>query len=161
MPLSNEDAHGATTYTIRTARPSDLERLRHVYREASFANVAGRDALRARPDLRLLSDDAVRHERCRVAVGLDQRVLGFSSYLEVGDAVELEDLFVAPVAWRQGLGRALVRDVVALARENRRTTLMVTANPDALAFYEKMGFTYNHDVTTELGPAVRLSFNLR
>jgi GNAT superfamily N-acetyltransferase len=160
MAPPSEDRGHAITYAIRTARPADLERLRDIYREASLANVGDRVQLLSRPDLLVLSDDAVRQQRCRIAVGPDDQLLGFSSHLVAGDAVELEDLFVAPSAWRRGVGRALVRDVVSIAQSLDRTRITVTTNPNALAFYESVGFVFDCDVATELGPAARFSIDL-
>jgi GNAT superfamily N-acetyltransferase len=159
MPLSSED-HDRPSFVIRSAEPTDLDQLRDLYREASLANSDDREKLLSRPESVLLSDESVRQERCRVAVDADDHLLGFSSYLAPGDVVELEDLFVAPTAWRRGVGRALILDVVALARAQHRARVTVTANPNALAFYEKMGFTFDHDVTTEWGPAARLTLVL-
>src|SRR5271170_3183676 len=141
MPSSGGDRSHATRFGIRTARPADLERLRDIFREASLANAGDHDKLLSHPELLVFSDDAVLQQRCRVAVGRDDRPLGFSSHLVDNDTVELEDLFVAPPAWGQGVGRALVRDVVTLARSQQSSRIVVTANPNALAIYEKMGFT--------------------
>jgi ribosomal protein S18 acetylase RimI-like enzyme len=55
----------------------------------------------------------------------------------------LEDLYVHDKARRSGLGRALVEAAFDRARERgcRRIDLDVNEqNPDALAFYERMGF---------------------
>ena len=73
-----------------------------------------------------------------------------------GDAVEIEDLFVDPEWMRQGIGRALVLDLLAIARGRGARRVEVTANQHALAFYENAGFTVSHDVETRFGQAPRM-----
>ncbi|MGN6172171.1 MAG: GNAT family N-acetyltransferase, partial [Streptosporangiaceae bacterium] len=69
---------------------------------------------------------------------------------------ELEDLFVDPEWMGQGAGRALVQDLVAIARQRGVRRIEVTANPHALAFYEKAGFVVGREVGTRFGPAPRM-----
>jgi ribosomal protein S18 acetylase RimI-like enzyme len=55
----------------------------------------------------------------------------------------LEDLYVAPEARREGLGRTLVEAVIERARERgcRRVELDVSSeNPAAMALYRSLGF---------------------
>ncbi len=41
---------------------------------------------------------------------------GFATWLSAGDVLEIGDLFVDPERIRQGIGRALVLDLIAIAR---------------------------------------------
>jgi ribosomal protein S18 acetylase RimI-like enzyme len=50
------------------------------------------------------------------------------------------DLYVADAARRQGIARALVETVVENLRARGATHLFLKANPQALAFYERLGF---------------------
>jgi GNAT superfamily N-acetyltransferase len=62
-------------------------------------------------------------------------------------------LFVDPDRMRQGIGRALVRDVVAIVRGRGVRRVEVTANQHALAFYEGSGFVVDREVQTQCGLA--------
>ena len=57
---------------------------------------------------------------------------------------------------RQGIGRALVLDLIAIARGRGTTRVEVTANQHALAFYEKVGFVVYREDATRFGPAPRM-----
>jgi GNAT superfamily N-acetyltransferase len=159
MPSSTDTDQGSGDWLIRRGTLDDLAELQSLFRCASLANPDDRDDLTSRPDLLTLSDEALREGRCRVAVDGDA-IVGFSSYLVAGDTVELDDLFVVPSRWRRGVGRALVRDVVSLARASHRTRIEVTANPQARAFYERTGFVFDREVATELGRAERLHLDV-
>jgi len=43
-------------------------------------------------------------------------IVGFATWLTAGDGVEVEDLFVDPAWMRHGAGRALVLDLISIAR---------------------------------------------
>ena len=60
-------------------------------------------------------DLAVTEGRTRAAVA-DGRIIGFATWLSAGDALEIEDLFVDPEWLGRGAGRALVLDLIAIAR---------------------------------------------
>ena len=92
-------------------------------------------ALLAQPEVLELGDRAVREGRTRAAVA-DEAIVGFASWLGAGDAIEIEDLFVDPGWMRRGIGRALVLDLIAIARGRGIDRVEVTANQHALAFYE-------------------------
>jgi GNAT superfamily N-acetyltransferase len=92
----------------------------------------------------------------RVAIASDGRIVGFATSLVVGDAAELEDLFVDPDWMRQGVGQALLLDVVGMARRMGLARLEVIANRHALGFYEKAGFVVDRDVETRFGVAPRM-----
>ena len=108
------------------------------------------------PDWLQLSDDAVREGRTRVAVDVGDAVVGFATYLITEGTAELEDLFVAPSHMRRGIGRALVIDISEQVRKMNYAMLEVTANPDAAAFYEYMGFEPYRLVATQGHPALRM-----
>jgi len=120
---------------IRDAVPGDMTALRAVFRRSSLSNDGDRPNLLAHPEVLELPDRAVREGRTRAAVA-DGDVVGFASWLGAGDAVEIEDLFVDPEWMRQGIGRALVLDLIAIACGRGIRRVEVTANQHALAFYE-------------------------
>jgi GNAT superfamily N-acetyltransferase len=127
---------------IRFAVPADIGTLRRVFRQASLSNDGDRAKLLANPDALELSESCVREGRARVAVTSDGRIVGFATSLDGGDGLELEDLFVDPEWMTQGVGRALVNDVIETARRR--------------GFYEKVGFVVDRAVETRLGPGSRM-----
>jgi hypothetical protein len=71
----------------------------------------------------------------------------------------MEDLFVDP-DWMRGVGRHLVRDVVALTGQDHVHRVEVTANPHALSFYENVGFVHDGDVDTRFGSGGRMRLDI-
>jgi GNAT superfamily N-acetyltransferase len=131
-----------------------------IFREASLANPDDREMLQARPDLLEFSDEVIGQGHCRVAIDVEGRVVGFSSYLLQAEHVELVDLFVDPSMWRHGVGRALIDDVVTVTRDGPSARIEVTANTNALAFYEGTGFVLDHPADTELVPGLRMHLDV-
>jgi len=97
--------------------------------------------------------------RTRVATA-DGRIAGFATSLPAGAVIELDDLFVDPGWMRQGAGRALVLDAVAIARDLGAGRIEVTANPHALVFYGKAGFIADHEVQTRFGAGIRMHLDV-
>ena len=140
---------------IRDARPDDFPVMSSVYRRASLANERDRDNLLADPAHLELSDAAARPGRSLVAV-IDGRVIGFASIDPVEHALELDALFVDPDWMRHRAGTALVAAVAERARDLGLSTVTVSANFHALAFYRHAGFIETGLVELEFGPAPRL-----
>jgi GNAT superfamily N-acetyltransferase len=143
------------TFLIRDRVPADLDALRDVYRRSSLSNDGDRANLLANPAVLEFPGPATGDGRTRVAVA-GGRVVGFATTLIAGDAAELEDLFVDPGWMRRGIGRALVLDAIGIARDRGASRVEVTANPHALVFYERTGFTVDHEVRTRFGPGSRM-----
>jgi glucosamine-phosphate N-acetyltransferase len=85
--------------------------------------------------------------RTFVAVDEDDRVLGtaslffFPTFLYGGEwAGHIEDVAVRADLQRRGVGRALVRHCVDVAREKECYKVVLTCAPDKVPFYEKCGF---------------------
>jgi len=123
---------------IRTAVESDLPRLRAVFRDSSWSNEGNRELLVEHPEFLELSADAVREGRTRAAA-INGNIVGFASLADATGRLELEDLFVDPAFMRQGVGRALIRDVAEQARRRGVRRVEVDANDHALRFYEEVG----------------------
>ena len=145
------------TRSIRNAVNAERDTLRGVFRRASLSNEDDRSYLLGHPESFVLSEEGVRQGRTRVAVESNGTIVGFASYRIAQSVIELEDLFVDPPWMRQGVGRALVLDIVAIARAQGFERLEVTANPHAMAFYQSMGFGVDHMEKTEFYPAPRMS----
>lgn len=145
---------------IRLATPAEIGVLRDVFRRASLANDGDRASLLTHPDALAFSGVAVHEERTRVAVA-DGRVVGFATLRINGSISELEDLFTDPDWMKRGIGRELVLDAVAIAREQGAHRLEVTANPHARHFYERVGFAHDGAVETRFGPGSRMHLDIR
>jgi N-acetylglutamate synthase-like GNAT family acetyltransferase len=116
-----------------------------------------RAQLEAHPDAIELPMAYIEAGHVRVAEQ-DGVVVGFAVLLErVGAACELDGLFVEPDGMRSGLGRRLVQDAVSVARERGASAIDVIANPQAVAFYEAVGFIATGEAATRFGPAPRMS----
>ncbi|HUE08975.1 MAG TPA: GNAT family N-acetyltransferase [Acidimicrobiales bacterium] len=142
--------------SIRAAKLPDMEELQGVFQRASLSNEKDRVALLEHPEWLMLSDRGVLEGRMRVAVGDDDAVVGFATYLISDGVAELEDLFVDPPWMRRGVGQALVMDIAARLQELHFETVEVTANPHAMPFYEHLGFVEDRIVETQLYPAPRM-----
>ena len=155
-----------TGVLIRDAADDDMTALSGVYRRSSLSNEGDRPNLLAHPETLEFSDLAVQQGRTRAAVA-EGEIVGFASWLGAGDAfeiedlfVEIEDLFVEPGWMRRGIGRALVLDMIAIARGRGIERVEVTANPHALAFYEKAGFVVYRQVVTRFRTAPRMRLDV-
>ena len=87
-------------------------------------------------------------------------IVGFSVAIqdeERPDSCELDGLFVEPARWRTGIGRRLIEDALATARAAGAVRIEVVANPQAVAFYEAVGFVAVGEAQTRFGPAPRMS----
>jgi GNAT superfamily N-acetyltransferase len=144
---------------IRDALLADMMALQGVFERSSLSNPGDRASILAHPEVLEYSDVWVRRGHTRVATSGD-RVLGFATAVPIDDALELEDLFVDPDSMRQGVGRALVEDIVARARGTNVRRVNVTANPHAAEFYEAVGFVSDGDAPTRFGPALRMHLDV-
>ena len=71
----------------------------------------------------------VRNRRVRLAVGKDDRPLGFSAVLPISaDGIALDGLFVEPDWMRRGVGALLVADLATHARVAGARRVTVIAN---------------------------------
>jgi ribosomal protein S18 acetylase RimI-like enzyme len=68
------------------------------------------------------------------------RPVGFVTAWLEDHFARIDDLFVAEAGRRHGTGRGLVDTVIENLRARGATHLFVNANPEALAFYERLGF---------------------
>lgn len=135
---------------------ADLVALRDVFRRSSLSIEDDRANLLANPDALELSDISSKESHRRVAALADGRIAGFATGIIAGEAIELDDLFVDPDCMGRGVGRALVMDIVEVARKHGVRRIEVTANEHALGFYKKAGFVFDKEVETRFGPALRM-----
>jgi ribosomal protein S18 acetylase RimI-like enzyme len=69
----------------------------------------------------------------------DDCVVGFYVLTTEHDGVHLDHLWIIPAAMRRGIGRALFEHAVHQARAAGFDSIRIEADPNAEAFYERMG----------------------
>jgi GNAT superfamily N-acetyltransferase len=144
---------------IRVGTPADRPVLADVYRRASLSNPGDRDRLLAHPEHLVLDPEGVTEGRTHVAEE-GGAVVGFATWAETDDGMELEDLFVDPNWMRRGIATALVNCIADVVRSRGADTLEVTASPDALEFYRAVGFVDIGVAETAFGSAPQLLLRL-
>jgi GNAT superfamily N-acetyltransferase len=146
--------------TIRLGVPADLPDASDIYRSASLSNDGDRDNLLAHPEYLALGPEGLAEGRTYIAE--EEGVLvGFATWFQAGDIVELEDLFVAPCWMRRGIATALVARIAQVLRARGVERLEVTANPHATGFYRAAGFTECGVADTQFGAAQRMVLQIR
>ena len=147
---------------IRDARPEEAPALAALQRRSADVWEEYRAQLAANPDAIEPPHRAIADGRVRVAADASGRLLGFSVVLPLREGrCELDDLFVEPEWMRRGVGRLLVADLTARAAAAGASHVDVIANPNALAFYERLGFETTGQASTRFGEAPRMSPELR
>jgi GNAT superfamily N-acetyltransferase len=139
---------------IRPACPAERAALEDLQRRASLALPDYRAELEAHPNAVDLPAGQIAQGRVLVAED-EAGIAGFAAWLDGEGAGEaaLDGLFVEPARWRGGIGRALVAAIAAAAADAGKTRLHVVANPGAVAFYRRCGFTDAGETQTRFGPA--------
>jgi GNAT superfamily N-acetyltransferase len=66
--------------------------------------------------------------------------VGIIALSHEGDVAELEDFFVDPAAHGHGVGTALMVALLAACRAKALTKVMVAADPNAEAIYQRLGY---------------------
>ena len=151
---------GPVRTNIRGAEPAEMGELQALYRRSSMVWDSDRALMVAHPELVEPDLETIEGQRVRVAVQ-NGRLVGFSTVLPApGDAGELDALFVEPDAMRSGIGRMLVEDAVVTCRVLGWSRLEVTANPNAVGFYERVGFVKTGTARTQFADADRMVLDL-
>jgi GNAT superfamily N-acetyltransferase len=105
-----------------------------------------------------VNEDDIAAGRVLVAVGDAGRVIGVACVVPDGKTSDLDALFVDPPAIGSGAGRALFDAAVALAREQGARRMTILADPNAAAFYERMGARYLRHAPSDAIPGRTLPF---
>lgn len=151
----------AVVELIRDAWPDEASALATLQRRSSDVWEEYRAQLAANPDAIEPPHQAIADRRVRVAVDAVGRCLGFSVVLPIkGGRCELDDLFVEPDSMGVGVGRLLVDDVATRAAAAGASHVDVIANPNAMGFYERLGFEITGQASTRFGDAPRMSLEL-
>ncbi|MBL6616043.1 MAG: GNAT family N-acetyltransferase [Reyranella sp.] len=106
----------------------------------------------------IVSDSDIAAGRVLVAVDDDDAVLGVASVLPEGETSDLDVLFVDPPAIGSGAGRALFDAAAALARRQGARRMTILADPNAAAFYERMGARFLRNAPSDAIPGRTLPF---
>ena len=137
---------------IRRARPDELDAVGRLTVDAYVgAGVIPPDARY----VEFLGDAAHRDAEAELWVAVDDArgVLGTVTFVETGSALsevaregeaEIRSLAVAPVAMGEGVGEALTRHTIAIARERGYAALVLSSSTTMHAahrLYERLGFT--------------------
>jgi ribosomal protein S18 acetylase RimI-like enzyme len=145
---------------IRFGKVEERQELEDLQRRASLAIAKYRAALTVHPDAielpaqHLTSGSTIVAERGRA-------ICGFAVVLPRHDCeAELDGLFVDPDMWRAGIGRRLVTASASLAHGRGAQFLCVTANTEAVVFYESCGFEVVGEAETRFGPAPLMQLGL-
>lgn len=92
---------------------------------------------RCRDDLTVTSDAIA--ESPYYVLEQEGRILGFYNLSETPDGVYLNNLFVAPDAIGQGVGKQLWKHMVKAAKASGCKTVFIESDPHAEAFYRSKG----------------------
>jgi ribosomal-protein-alanine N-acetyltransferase len=94
---------------------------------------------------RSLREELVRPwARLRAARDDEGRLVGYSLFWHVVDEIHLLNVAVAADARRRGVGRALMNDLLAYARDSGVVRVLLEVRPSnaaAIALYERLGFS--------------------
>jgi ribosomal protein S18 acetylase RimI-like enzyme len=152
--------------TIRPALPDELDA---VGRLTVDAYVSGGVIDPASPYLSFLSDAVSRASDAQVWVAVDERgVIGTVTYVEPGSPLaevsgpgeaEIRTLAVDPAAGGQGIGEALTRRMLDLARERGFGAVILSSSTTMHAahrLYERLGFVRHPERDWTPGRGIQL-----
>jgi predicted N-acetyltransferase YhbS len=141
---------------IRDSQPGEAPAIEALQRRALETWTEHRDQLAAHPGAVAIPAAWVDEGKLRVAEDDEGRPVGFA--VAVGN--ELDSVYVDPAATQQGIGRLLVEDAAARAKEAGASGLKVSAIAGSQAFYERLGFVPTGEAPSRFGPGVRMRRDL-
>ncbi len=133
-----------STIEIRHAQEEDFPALVEIKLAAEAASMPFKKFRRTEvEELAYMKETA---QRCTLLVATDSgRILGFTAY----DPTWMEQLFVLPEHYRQGIGSLLLNHVKKLVDVIHIS--VIRENTQALDFYKKHGFTFIEDIPNSNG----------
>ncbi|WP_274629483.1 GNAT family N-acetyltransferase [Arvimicrobium flavum] len=140
---------------IREARPEDRDTLGALKLRSSLGWGENIEKLQALSEAREVPAAHLPHA---IVAEIEGEIVGFATVLpaEAAFQAELEDLFVAPEAWRKGVGRKLLAEAECRASAIGARTLLVVAGERARPFYGASGYRFAATTATEFARAVEL-----
>lgn len=128
-----------TTYTIRQARADEAEQLTALnLRSKAYWGYDDAFMELVRDDMQVTTD-AIVNNHVYVLEDRENRIAGFYELKLIDNHLHLESLFIEPEAIGSGYGRALFNHAAYLAVELGYTEFTLEADPNAEAFYLKIG----------------------
>ncbi len=121
-------------YVLRTATTNDLGAVMAIEQETFPVD--------AWPEELVRSELASRHGRYLVAV-VEGTIVGYAGLRVVGDQGDIQTIAVDAEHRRDGIGRAMLVELLAEAKRRRAADVFLevrTDNPGATALYESLGF---------------------
>jgi GNAT superfamily N-acetyltransferase len=100
----------------------------------------------------LVSEADIAAGRVLVAVDAAGRTIGVACVRPEGETADLDVMFVDPPAIGSGAGRVLFEAAVALARALGSRRMTILADPNAAAFYERMGARFLRNAPSDAIP---------
>jgi GNAT superfamily N-acetyltransferase len=100
----------------------------------------------------LVSEADIAAGRVLVAVDAAGRTIGVACVRPEGETADLDVMFVDPPAIGSGAGRVLFEAAVALARALGSRRMTILADPNAAAFYERMGAHFLRNAPSDAIP---------
>ncbi|MDZ5700075.1 MULTISPECIES: GNAT family N-acetyltransferase [Phyllobacteriaceae] len=145
---------------LRPASPEDRDALGALKLRSSLAWGDHIDELLALPEARQVP---AAHLPFIVVAELAGKVVGFATILPENEdfQAELEDMFVAPAAWRKGVGRQLLDEAESRAVARGARFVRVVAGERARPFYEACGYRVIGTAMTTFAPALEMHKDLR
>ncbi|MBI5930227.1 MAG: GNAT family N-acetyltransferase [Chloroflexi bacterium] len=126
------------TPSIRGATPDEADFLTELMRRSkAYWGYTAKWMAAVRDTMQITADQIATHEVFVLEAG-DQTV-GFCHFYKRPDAIYLEDLFIDPTFIGQGYGKILFQHVIHLAQTWGFEKIIFEADPNAEAFYRKMG----------------------
>lgn len=139
---------------IRPATQTDRTALIALMRRASLLWDDTRADLLANPDAIDVPPGQIAANQVFLAESATGQLLGFAVVLPRPDGdAELDGLFTDPAHMRRGTGTALVAAAIQRAQQAGARHLHVTANRNALAFYQRNGFAQTGTTRTQFAEA--------
>ena len=93
-----------------------------------------------------------------VAVDDAERAIGVAGIALDGETADLDVMFVDPPVIGSGAGRLLFEAAVLLARQRGASRMTILADPNAAAFYERMGARFLRNAPSDAIPGRTLPF---
>lgn len=147
------------TFLIREAHAGDIDVLGPLKLEASLGWGDDVEELESLLEARSVP---IAHLPHIIVAELEGKIVGFATVLPVRGSfeAEIEDLFVKPAQWRNGIGRQLIAEAERRAAALGVQTIRVVAGDRARTFYEAMGCLIAGTVLTKFALAVELRKDL-
>jgi GNAT superfamily N-acetyltransferase len=127
------------TPTLRPARTDEAETLTELMRRSKAHWGYDAEFMRLAQDSLKITSAQIERAIAVYVVEEDGRALGFYQLKDVDGLCWLEDLFIEPDAMGKGCGKLLFEHAMQMAREQGYGAIEWESDPNAEAFYLKMG----------------------